>query len=536
MPTPARPRVLLICPGNLDGRETDLAQKWATQSDLLAAVPGPLGAHGTPANTRVIFLDALSLIPSTQRPDFIVYASPPATALHWKVWRWKRVHANGARLGGYGTPGTGGWSAWLARETLDFILPEDLENPAAFLVQRQAAEACSVLWVEEDISLHSPSTKHLVSSLPQLREEGWTVRAWCLTADAAAADGCDVRRFPAPPRRLGFLTPYWFLALANGYGLLRRLLDGRPPAGIIQTVGGAYLGADIAAIQFINHVWLRKQLELGVRSRKAVIMFLWTLLGAAKDQLQFSNPRCRLFLPASDSIATEVRRWCLARAKVETLPNSYDETRFNPDVRRRKREPMRQKLGFTAETPVFCFTSQGHYERKGFWLAVEALSRLRQRQTPPSARALKFLVVGGQASTLQRLQAQLAARYPGWESWIVFVGNQAAVEDFFAAADAFLFPSYFEAFCLAEIEAGALGLPLLLTPHQGTEMILRPGENGLSLPFNAGGIEAALDHFLQSGLPPFTPSAGRALNRREYARALADIYGRFVEPGNHLHP
>lgn len=549
-------RILLICPDNLSERETGLAREVAASADLVVAVPRLTSSGGRPENLRILPMDALGSIAAGQRPDFVVYASPPAPALHRKIWWWKRRHAPGALWGGYWRPPPQPrWPDRLALSTLDFFFAANEADLAAlrhagvapgrvltngeaadagaitaFLGRRRAAEDRSVLWVEEDISLHSPSTKHLVYSVPHLREEGWEVRAWCLTTDVAA-DAVETRLLPAPPRAVRVLTPYWFWALSNGYGLGHWLLRGGKPARLVHTVGGAYLGADIAAIQFVNHVWLRKQVELGLPNLKAVLMVLWTLLAVLKDQLQFSNPRCRLFLPASDSIAEEVRRRCLARTEIEVLANSYDESRFNPAVRGKWREPMRRELGFGAGDMVFSFASQGHHKRKGFWLAVEALDRLRRREDVPRARDAKFLVIGGLPGTLDRLRGELTARHPGWEKWLVFVGVQAAVEHYLAAADAFLFPSYFEAFCLAEIEAGALGLPLLLTPHHGTEMILRPGENGLRLPFDPAAMEETLAGFLRDGLPPFAPSAGRALDRPAYARKLAGIYRRLIEHG-----
>jgi glycosyltransferase involved in cell wall biosynthesis len=104
-----------------------------------------------------------------------------------------------------------------------------------------------------------------------------------------------------------------------------------------------------------------------------------------------------------------------------------------------------------------------------------------------------------------------------------------------SAIDAFLFPSYFEAFCLAEIEAAALSLPLLLTPHFGSEMILKPGENGLSVSFSPDELAEQLWAFLRGStkLGPiethshrpqdFRPSVGKALNRKQFAERLLQI-------------
>ena len=232
----------------------------------------------------------------------------------------------------------------------------------------------------------------------------------------------------------------------------------------------------------------------------------------------------------SDSIGEEVCRRCLPTTSVRTLPNSYDESRFNPGTRAQWNSPMRRELGYSEQDFVFCFASQGHYKRKGFWLAVESLARLRAGERSDNSRRVRFLVVGGTVATLARLQTTLTRVQRGWEAWITFTGTQPNIERYLSAADAFLFPSYFEAFCLAEIEVGALGLPLLLTPHPGTEMILRDGVNGLRLSFAPTEIARTLASFLQKGLPPFVASAGRALDRATYARALEQEYRRIVNP------
>jgi len=52
-----------------------------------------------------------------------------------------------------------------------------------------------------------------------------------------------------------------------------------------------------------------------------------------------------------------------------------------------------------------------------------------------------------------------------------------------------------------EIEAAAMGLPLLLTPHHGSEMILKDGVNGLVLPFDAAGIAAIIVNGIRMGFP-----------------------------------
>src|SRR5205085_781734 len=111
-------------------------------------------------------------------------------------------------------------------------------------------------------------------------------------------------------------------------------------------------------------------------------------------------------------------------------------------------------------------------------------------------------VVGGAASRLRELQGQLDARHGGWREWMAFTGAVSAVEKYYAASDALLFPSYSEAFALVEVEAAACGLPLFLTRHHGSEMILDDGSNGRFVEFDAGKIADVLEEFVTGQWAP----------------------------------
>jgi glycosyltransferase involved in cell wall biosynthesis len=177
---------------------------------------------------------------------------------------------------------------------------------------------------------------------------------------------------------------------------------------------------------------------------------------------------------------------------------------------------MRAKLHFAPEDKVFIFVSTGHYRRKGFFLAVHALALLRESH--PSAR---LLVVGGLERRLKALRSKLDASNPDWREWVTFTGMVPDVEKYFAAADAFLFPSYSEAFALVEVEAAACGLPLFLTRHHGSEMILEDGRNGRCLDFDAQQISRVLAEFVSGQWQPVTPLTANGLDSAAYGERLA---------------
>lgn len=380
-------------------------------------------------------------------------------------------------------------------------------------------ESRTVLWIDAHLEFRSPTMRHMLHSLPRLRAEGWTVKAWCLRSDAPP-DQVEHTFFRAP-RWLGPLQMVYFALLVNLYGMWRWLLREPRPAAVIHATCGTYLGADVTLVQFLNCVWAREQLRVGFTRWQDVVAFPLVLLGALAEWLQWRSPWLKLALAVSDSVGAEVRKRTRTRVRVETLPNSYDETRFNLTVREKYRDALRKQLDYAPDATVCCFVSTGHYGRKGFWLAVEALSNVR---TAMPGEDVRLLVVGGTVPAVEQLRAQAAERFPGFGQWIHFAGMQPEVEKFYAASDAFLFPSYFEAFCLAEIEAAACGLPLLLTPHHGSEMILRDGKNGRLLSFDPGVMGGQIAEFIRLGLPNSEPGAGRGLTRAQYATALLAAY------------
>src|SRR5690606_17360070 len=65
---------------------------------------------------------------------------------------------------------------------------------------------------------------------------------------------------------------------------------------------------------------------------------------------------------------------------------------------------------------------------------------------------------------------------------IISVGYQDDVRPYFAAADALAFPSYREGFPNVVMQAGAMGLPSIVTDINGCNEIIIPDVNGLIIP------------------------------------------------------
>jgi glycosyltransferase involved in cell wall biosynthesis len=377
--------------------------------------------------------------------------------------------------------------------------------------------------VDPNFSLDSPTMKHLVYAIPFLIDAGWLVT---VIAEKIESD------LPVEFQRL---EPRIEIPVVGDLDFCRRVLksvrdfrDRCPKAVIVGTPAMPY-GAHLSTVHFLQHLWLsiaRKVPGMDWRERA------WLLLARVDAHLarkDFNSNHGTIWLPVSESIASELRKVVATPEKVHVLPNSYDESRFNLDTADRFRGRKRAELNFGSKDFVFAFLCQGHHRRKGFWVAIQALASLRKKRPDYDPR---FLVIGGTPTTLARLKKTLSREIGDWRDWIHFTGMTELPEEYLAAADAFLLPSYFEAFCLAEIEAAAIGLPLLLTPHHGVEMILDHGRNGLMIDWDPAILSNQLLEFVGGhsplgaidpvGIRPrnFRPNVGRALNRGEYSSAL----------------
>lgn len=82
---------------------------------------------------------------------------------------------------------------------------------------------------------------------------------------------------------------------------------------------------------------------------------------------------------------------------------------------------------------------------------------------------------------------------------IVFTGWKEDVRPYLAASDAFVFPSYREGFPNVVMQAGAMGLPSIVTDINGSNEIIIDGKNGVIIPSkNANALYEAMKSFAES--------------------------------------
>jgi UDP-glucose:(heptosyl)LPS alpha-1,3-glucosyltransferase len=220
--------------------------------------------------------------------------------------------------------------------------------------------------------------------------------------------------------------------------------------------------------------------------------------------------RTRLLCSVSVGVADELRASFPAMARaVRTVPNGVDARAFRPDADARR--ATRARLGVGHDAPLALFVG-GDWERKGLPHAVDALAH---------APAWRLAVAGG--GNPEPLLAR--ARRAGTDARLHLLGPVGYMPRLYAAADAFVLPTAYEAFPLVALEAAASGLPLLVARVNGVEELLEDGGAGWFVARDAADVARRLNALhADPELAARMGAAARAAARRFSWEAMAEGY------------
>lgn len=372
-----------------------------------------------------------------------------------------------------------------------------------------------LVFIDDALTLGNPSSQSLFLALDNLLSSGISIEYWGAVMDSKYESRIKRRNIPRFNLPVVGSILNWFAR--NIVGGWYWYFDKEKAETIYLSTGGHFYFADLAWFHFYNRAWndiQNKGVERGPESPLRQWLMQW---GRFEDWVILKSPYLLKVLPVSDAIRDEIRKDYPSR-EVMTLPNAVDLDRFDV-TKREDYQRYRTEFGFKNEL-VLLFVSQGHYTRKGFWLAIQALKAYREME--PSV-PFKFVVLGGNEKQLLKLRRYLEREFVDWREFVELVGWTSRVQDYMAASDAMFYPSYFEAFSLVEIEAAAMGLPMILTRHHGSEMILKDGVNGYFCDHAIPSICEALEKFREAPLVIKEPSIGKALTVTEWSECFNEI-------------
>lgn len=347
--------------------------------------------------------------------------------------------------------------------------------------------------IETNFAPSTPAAKSLCMALSTVLDAGWDIEVW---SSAIQVEDNRVKWRPIPRvSRIGMLQFLLGTVWVTSRYAWRRLRGTIGRETVVLSIGPYMLWSDLFSIHFVSVEYLKQMKAFGGMIKPTPYERIFHGMASVLERILWRmGEGKRAWMVVSERLCKDLRKQVEKNDLFTVLPNSYNRARFNPEVRKLWRNSSREKLGINQDERVFAFVSLGGFERKGLPLALKACSLLNERGI-----GCRLLVVGGKHSEPPDLSA-LAAKSGVFDlSFVVAHGRDPRVERLLSAADALLFPSFFEAFSLVEIEAAALGLRLYLTPHYGSEMILREGGNGRLLPWDAAGIADVLEADLRNG-------------------------------------
>ena len=192
----------------------------------------------------------------------------------------------------------------------------------------------------------------------------------------------------------------------------------------------------------------------------------------ANERAQFGDSR-RHFVAVSERVARDMAHFYPSCAgRVHVIRNGLDLQLHNPTRRTERRQPARTRLGLAGDALVYLFISN-NFRLKGLHDLIDALPETRRRLAHP----ICLLVVGrGDARSFEH---QAGAR--GVSDLIRFEGSASDLLDYYAAADALVHPTYYDACSNVCLEAMACGLPVVTTRNDGASEVMEDGKGAVIL-------------------------------------------------------
>ena len=233
-----------------------------------------------------------------------------------------------------------------------------------------------------------------------------------------------------------------------------------PKAGFLCMVAGYLAGVPVRVHTFTGLVW-----PTSTGLKRKILMFTDKLTCVCATHI----------IPEGEGVKNDLINNGITKKPLKVLGYGnvmgVDMEKFS-----RRLEIMDKAKGIRKQ--VFTFLYVGRIVKdKGINELCEAFDKLS------GLTETRLILVGPSEDTLDPISdkaKEIIENNPNIES----VGGKFGDEllAFYAVADCFVFPSYREGFPNTVLEAGAMGLPSIVTDINGSREIIRQGENGVIIP------------------------------------------------------
>ncbi len=243
-----------------------------------------------------------------------------------------------------------------------------------------------------------------------------------------------------------------------------------PKAGLICMMAGWLTGVPVRVHTFTGLVW---PTSTGLK-RRVLMATDWLTCACATH-----------IIPEGEGVKSDLLNHHITRKPLKVL--GYGNVKgIDLDYFKPAETTSKSHQGFT-------FVFVGRIVRdKGINELVKAFDRLHQEHND-----VRLVLVGPREDDLDPVLPETLERIDRGEG-IEAVGKQSDVKSYYANADALVFPSYREGFPNVVIEAGAMGLPSIVTDINGSREIIIDGQNGVIVPpQNEEALYQAMKRFVE---------------------------------------
>ena len=232
---------------------------------------------------------------------------------------------------------------------------------------------------------------------------------------------------------------------------------------IVHSQGFCGFRGNVFTGHICNRAWhlALKTIEGGATWRESI----FNAVGTTLEYGLYHFARHCAVIAISRRVAQDLVRFYGCPAPIHVIHHGVDLQLFSPRNGQRWRSEVRTQYGLATEDPVFLYVGD---LRKGGSRCIQALAQL------PQGRLL--FVSRTPTASYERLVEQV-----GLTGRVTFLSPTNQVERVYAAADAFLLPTPYDAFAMVVSEAMASGLPVVVSREAGAAELIQHGFNGLLL-------------------------------------------------------
>jgi UDP-glucose:(heptosyl)LPS alpha-1,3-glucosyltransferase len=173
--------------------------------------------------------------------------------------------------------------------------------------------------------------------------------------------------------------------------------------------------------------------------------------------------------------------------EIRLVYNGVDTARFSPSLRDQHRDRVRRELGVLPSETLFLIVAH-NLELKGVPALLRAMTLLHS-----AGHNAVLAVVGGRRTSHYERKTKQA----GIADRVRFVGAVDDPTPFYAAADVYVQPTWYDPCSLVLLEAMASGLPVITSRFNGAGELVEPGVSGEALrdPRDAVTLAAAMSRW-----------------------------------------